>query len=151
MGLLSRLFRRGKSSGDAFLEDLTRLDVAAFLEKHAGNTKDSRMLMVAHVVPILREGCTEEEEVALRKLLVAAIGIEALDGWALTIGVLGTILGDGSSGPEIRAFIETVLSQSEKGLRASGEDRNQRLLEFLRIARTGDFEAIVAFQRRFAT
>lgn len=38
MGLLSRLFRRGKPSLDAFREDLTQLDVAAFLEKHAGNT-----------------------------------------------------------------------------------------------------------------
>ena len=151
MGLLSRLFRRGKPSLDAFREDLTQLDVAAFLEKHAGKTQDSRMLMVAHVVPVLSERCTEEEKNALRKALVAAIGIEALDGWALTIGTLGTILGDDSSDPEIRAFIETVSSQAEKGLRGSGEDRNERLLEFLRIARTGDFEAILAFQRRFAT
>jgi hypothetical protein len=150
MGILSRLFGRGKPPLEAFREDLTDLDIAAFLEKHAGNTKDSRMLMVAHVVAILHERCTEQEKTTMKKALIAAIGIEAVDGWALTIGTLGTILGD-SSDPEVRNFIEEVFSGAENGLRASGKDRNRHLLEFLHIARTGDFEAILEHQKRFGT
>lgn len=150
MGILGRLFGRGKSPFDAFREDLTELNVAEFLEKHAGNTKDSRMLMVAHAVAVLHEPSTEQEKTAVKQALVAAIGIEAVDGWALTIGTLGTILGE-SANPEVRSFIEEVFTVAENGLRASGMVRNQQLLEFLRIARTGDFEAILAYQRRFGT
>jgi hypothetical protein len=148
MGILSRLFGRGKPPLQVFREDLANLGVADFLEKHAGNTKDSRLLMVAQMVAISREQCTEQEKTAMKKALVAASGIEAADGWTLTIGALGTILGE-STDQDARSLIKEVLSAAENGFRASGKEENRHLLEFVPIARTGDFEAILAYQHRF--
>jgi hypothetical protein len=159
MGILGRLFGRGKPPLDAFREDLNDLDVSAFLAKHGGDTERSRMLMVVDVVALLRTPCTAQERTAMGEALVGEIYIEATHGWAFTVGTLGTILSH-SPDPETQKFIDQVFNCAENGLKR-GKDRKREkdrncdvsyvlaVLEFLRIARTGDFDAMVAYKEGF--
>jgi len=144
--MFSRLFKT-KSTESQLREDLTRLTFADFLEKHAGNTKDARTLMVVNMIGLLREGASAEEQDAMKKALVAVVGIEAADGWAYTIGVLGTILSENKD-QDVRELIDDVLIRAERGFLASGSQENRQFLEMIRIARSGDFEGIMAYQLR---
>jgi hypothetical protein len=128
-------------------KDLIRLGVGDFVVKHASNTREQRSLLTVNLIGILGSGATATEQDAVQKVLAAIIYVEQGDGWAFTIGTLGTLLGE-IEDDVVRKVINETFDQVERNFIRVRPEESKPFLEMVRIARTGNFDAIQAFEMR---